>query len=238
MQHVPPSVSKTAFNCPHCAAFANQTWYLLHADNLPPSGTEGLLTRADLVVQKHPCFVGSDRVRSHLLQLVNVSVSECFNCKRLSVWIKSRLAYPGLGVAGPANPDLSEDIRRDYDEASSILDQSPRGAAALLRLAIQKLCKELGQPGKNINDDIGEFVAAGLDPRIQKALDVVRVVGNNAVHPGQIDLRDDRETAETLFSLVNIIAEKMITVPKHINDVFNTLPQNARDAIARRDGKK
>src|SRR5688572_10249423 len=85
-----------------------------------------------------------------------------------------------------------------------------------LRLAIKKLCAELGETGKNINDDIASLEKKGLDKRVQQALDIVRVIGNDAVHPGQIDLRDDRDTATKLFGLVNLIAEKMITEPKHV----------------------
>ncbi|RWM82678.1 MAG: DUF4145 domain-containing protein [Mesorhizobium sp.] len=143
--------------------------------------------------------------------------------------------YPQRGEAPPANPDLPEEIRRDYEEASTILDLSPRGAAALVRLCIQKLCKELGQPGKNINDDIAALVKAGLDSRIQKALDAVRVIGNNAVHPGSIDLRDDRATAESLFRLLNLLAEKMISEPKHVDEVYAMLPDAAKAAIETRD---
>ncbi|GHE85918.1 hypothetical protein GCM10016455_01520 [Aliiroseovarius zhejiangensis] len=132
---------------------------------------------------------------------------------------------------------MPDEIRRDYDEASTILDLSARGAAALIRLGIQKLCKHLGQPGKNINDDIKALVAGGLDPRIQKALDVVRVVGNNAVHPGQIDLKDDRATAESLFRLLDLIVEKMISEPKHVEEVYAALPEDARKAIEKRNGK-
>ena len=40
--------------------------------------------------------------------------------------------------------DRMKDVREDYDEASTIIDLSPRGAAALLRLAIQKLCARVG----------------------------------------------------------------------------------------------
>jgi len=54
------------------------------------------------------------------------------------------------------------------------------------------------------------------------ALNVVRVTGNNAVHPGQIKLRDDRKTAETLFGLVNLICEKMITEPEHVTTVYES----------------
>ncbi|KAF0864720.1 DUF4145 domain-containing protein [Pseudomonas sp. LD120] len=132
---------------------------------------------------------------------------------------------------------MPKDIRLDYEEASSILDKSPRGAAALLRLAIQKLCKELGQPGKNINDDIKSLVAAGLSSMVQQALDTVRVIGNSAVHPGQIDLKDDRQTAESLFMLVNLIVEKMISEPKHVKAMFDSLPGNLIQGIKDRDKK-
>ena len=145
------------------------------------------------------------------------------------------MVHPQLGKAPPANPDLPDEIRRDYDEASSILDLSPRGAAALLRLALQKLCKKLGQPGDNLNADIRALVAKGLDPVIQQALDSVRVVGNNAVHPGQIDLRDDRTTAETLFGILNLIVERMISVPKHVEEFYKKLPEEEQKRIENRD---
>jgi len=126
----------------------------------------------------------------------------------------------------------------DYEEASTILDLSPRGAAALLRQAIQRLCVHLGEKGDNINADIAALVEKGLDVRVQQALDVVRVIGNNAVHPGQIDLRDDRATAEKLFGLVNLIAENRISQPKHVAEMFGALPEGARKAIERRDAPK
>ncbi|XEU28215.1 DUF4145 domain-containing protein [Tistrella mobilis] len=102
---------------------------------------------------------------------------------------------------------------------------------------MQKLCKELDQPGKNINEDIGALVRGGLDPRVQQALDIVRVVGNSAVHPGQIDLRDDRKTAETLFTLLNLIVDKTVSEPKHIAELYASLPESAIQAIEKRDGK-
>ena len=90
-------------------------------------------------------------------------------------------------------------------------------------------------PGKNLNNDIGALVSRGLDQQVQMALDAVRVIGNNAVHPGQMDLRDDRSTAETLFMLHNLIGEKMISQPKRVKEVYATLPEGARKAIEGRD---
>ena len=103
------------------------------------------------------------------------------------------MVYPIAATAPLPNPDLPADIKADYEEARGIASLSPRGAAALLRLAIQKLCKDLAESGENINADTKSLVNKGLSVQVQQALDVVRVTGSNAVHPGQIDLQDDPE---------------------------------------------
>lgn len=226
MKFVPPSISETAFNCPHCGALAKQYWHSVRADSLeeknpiPVVFTEGtdfnqkfkdikndaaranVIEWAEELASGRPIYKSGEGGSHFFYNIYNLFISRCFNCDGLSIWIHNKLVYPTKGEAPPANPDMSPNIRRDYEEASAILDHSPRGAAALLRLSIQKLCIELGQPGKNINDDIKALVEAGLSQRVQMALDALRVIGNNAVHPGQIDLWDDRATAESLFRLL------------------------------------
>ena len=165
----------------------------------------------------------------------DVWVAQCRRCSKFSVWALEALVFPRTSVAPAPNADLSEDVGRDYQEAADILEVSPRGSAALLRVALQKMCRELGESGDNLNDDIARLVKRGLPARAQQALDVVRVVGNNAVHPGQIDLRDDRDTALALFGLVNLVADVMITQPRDIEQLYGSLPQSTRDAIERRD---
>lgn len=119
-----------------------------------------------------------------------------------------------------------------------MLELSPRSSAALLRLCIQKLMIELKQKGRDLNEDIGALVSQGLDARVQKALDVLRVIGNNAVHPGQIDLKDDKETAISLFQLLNAIVERCITVNKKIEVVRGFATHlTERDKKARRSVK-
>lgn len=109
---------------------------------------------------------------------------------------------------------------------------------APLRLAIQKLMVHLKQDGKDLNENIRNLVAAGLDKKIQKALDLVRVIGNSAVHPGVIDLKDDRPIATKLFGLVNVIIETTIAREKHINELFETtIPDAAKGQIKKRDAK-
>lgn len=208
MSHNPPTFDATAFTCPHCGVLAQQSW-----NQLEPS-------------------------HSHRVEAVDVSIATCQSCHRFTLWLKEELIYPDASPAPVPNEDLPDDIRRDYLEAASIVNRSPRGAAALLRLCVQKLGKELGGSGDNINEDIAALVRKGLDVRVQQALDIVRVVGNNAVHPGSLDLRDDVQTALNLFRLVNAITEAMISQPKHVAALFEALPAKSKEAIAKRDQPK
>ena len=145
------------------------------------------------------------------------------------------MVYPLTGNVEMANPDLPADILKVYNEAKDIVNISPRGSAALLRLALQKLCNDLGEKGKNINDDIASLVKRGLPVQLQQALDSVRVIGNHAVHPGVIDLEDKPETALALFSFINIICDYFITQPKKIAEVYGNLPVKDKVNIAKRD---
>ena len=247
MKQALPSIRETAFDCPHCRAFAQQSWSSLGANTfyinrrIPVDPDKYTLENAESnplvssnILSGYPTL---NPTNYHLESLIlyNTFISSCFNCKKVSIWLCDNLIYPQSNDAPPANTDLPDDIREDYDEASNILNLSPRGAAALLRLVIQKLCKELGQKGENINDDIAALVSEGLNQHIQRALDTVRVIGNNAVHPGQIDLRDDREIALSLFAFVNLIVDKMISEPKRIEEAYKGLPERAREAIEKRD---
>jgi hypothetical protein len=50
-----------------------------------------------------------------------------------------------------------------------------------------------------------------------------------------MDLKDDVETANKLFGLVNLIAQAMITQPKETKQLYETLPEHKRKAIEDRD---
>ena len=148
------------------------------------------------------------------------------------------MIYPHILIVDPPNSDMSQDIQDLYNEASSILKSSPKGAAALLRLALQKLLIQLGEKGNKINDDIANLVKKGLNVKIQQALDYIRVVGNEAVHPGTISLEDNQNIAKSLFKCINIIAKEMLTEPREVNEIYNEIiPQSKRKAIAVRDKK-
>ena len=139
-------------------------------------------------------------------------------------------------MAEEANSDMPEAVKQLYNEAGLIYNKSPRAACALLRLAIDKLCNELGEIDKDINKNIGALVKKGVPQSVQQALDIVRVVGNKAVHPGQIAFDvDDKGTAIALMKLVNMITERMISEPKTINSMFEQLPDSVKNSIEKRE---
>ncbi|WP_243318079.1 DUF4145 domain-containing protein [Geothrix paludis] len=206
--YTPPTYLLDGFNCPFCHAFSTQHW------------------------GKPYLVAGQNQYGPSDLYWM----CRCNRCGKWSFWVEGELKFPQANLAPTPNVDLPEEIAADFEEARAILQNSPRGASALLRLCIQKLCVHLKQPGKNINDDIATLVQLGLPIKIQQALDIVRVVGNNAVHPGQLDLKDDVTTATQLFGLVNIITDALISQPKQIEAMYSSvIPEGQRNAIEKRD---
>jgi hypothetical protein len=212
MTYIKPSVFAKSFTCPHsnCGAIAKQDWQQrLWANNHAYPDSD-----------KNPLRIGT-----------------CQHCGQSTVWVFDKMWYPDVSTSPRPNREMPPDILKLYQEAASISGKSPRGAAALLRLAIQKLCIHLGEPGKDINIDIGSLVKKGLPELVQQSLDIVRVTGNEAVHPGQVDT-DDAEVVEHLFNLVNIIVENRIAEPKKISGLYQALPANKLKGIADRDKVK
>ena len=205
---IPPALNVKNFHCPHCKVLALQRWFDAYRDNVDGSG-----------------FSFIPNLRNAL----------CDNCQKYSIWMDGKMIFPESSSVQEPNEDLDKDIKKDYLEAANILEKSPRGAAALLRLALQKLCVQLGERGENLNDDIASLVEKGLSVRIQQALDILRVIGNNSVHPGKIDVGDNKEIAAALFELINHIAETLLSEPKRVEQIYNSLPEEARQQIEERD---
>lgn len=259
MNKTPPSVKEQAFCCPHCDAYTTQYWYDVLCDSkkdnaipfFPDDELRKLIEEDKDMPQedkdKHLdwcnkmdfglIFFQESKMAYPDFSAENIHFSKCYHCKKVAVWIHGNLVFPAEKIGVIPNQDLPEDIIRDFEEARSIILHSPRGAAALLRLCVQKLRIFLGEKGKNIDDDIASLVAKGLNPLVQKSLDIVRVVGNEAVHPGVIDLNDDRDVAYQLLTLINSISEQMITHPNNVQKMYEKLPESKRAAIEKRDSK-
>ena len=209
--YVAPNKGGKSFTCPHC-----------HTLSLMQYGEQHF--KEDW----HKEYMGG----SFLNQLC---IARCENCGKKIIWIDDEYVYPDI-VAEEANSDMPESVKQLYNEAGLIYNKSPRAACALLRLAIDKLCNELGEADRDINKNISALVKKGLPTSVQQALDVVRVIGNKAVHPGVISFDvDDKNTAIMLLRLLNIITVRMITEPKEIESLYQGLPDSVKEAIIKRD---
>lgn len=238
-----PLYLKQKFICPHCQTLAVQKWatqrlilqswhdslrnlFLDYRKTLSNSYDEEIIEvflRFIKNTEKFECY-------PH-----NVAITTCESCQNFTIWVQSKMIYPKSTYISTPNQDMPDSVKNLYIEAMTIVQDSPKGSSALLRLAVQKLMIELGESGKDINKDIQSLVAKGLKVEVQKALDICRVVGNNAVHPGKIQIDDTPEIAEILFKMLNFIVDEMITKPKEIDSWYSQLPQRALEAINKRD---
>ncbi len=120
--YVPPKRKKNAFNCPYCQAYAKQDW-------------QGAIRN----------------IGSSYSTIDPYAFSFCACCTKASVWHLDKLIFPPALTAPLPNPDMPDAIKLIFEEARQILGASPRGAAALLRLCIEMLCKEISEnKGKNL----------------------------------------------------------------------------------------
>lgn len=243
-----PSYKSDKFECPHCIVIAQQHWF----DAASAAKHTSFIIRhtflnyrtniLDYQQKTIQSFIESSRNSIEAEVKANVpasfSIATCTACGEITFWIDKSLIFPRKTSLPLPNIDMGEDIKSLYLEAATIFIDSPKGATALLRLALQKLLKQLGESGENINNDIKMLVSKGLSPKIQQALDILRVVGNNAVHPGQIDIDDNSEIALKLFHILNFIADEMITKPKELEKLYgDIIPEITKEHIKHRDGK-
>lgn len=254
-----PKLGHSSFSCPRCGTLAHQTWYKLRAekyqkDFLPhvpdesafidyenisdPSVRVSIKSWATRMLSGDIFFDSQSR-DPYSIEVNNLNLSICYSCNEPTVWVADKILFPKYEMLFEPNEDMPEAIAADFREANNILRDSPRGAAALLRLCIQNLMIHLGESGDKINNDIKSLVGKGLDLRIQRSLDLVRVIGNNAVHPGEINWKDNPEVATKLFGLVNYIVEDRISRPKEIDKLYDeNLTDDQKTGIENRDKTK
>ena len=149
---------------------------------------------------------------------IHISKCEFSECRRECVWVNGEMLFPDVNEYPPANDDMPDDIKKIYDEAGIIANESSRAAAALLRLVLQELCKTLGCEGDNLRKQIERLAESKkVSPDVIQAADIVRLVGNDALHPdrvGDVDIENAPDLVADLFEFVNWVAKEGISDPK------------------------
>lgn len=106
---------------------------------------------------------------------------------------------------------IPEQIRQDYEEASMIIESSPKAAATLLRRCLQGMIHDYWEiVEKNLNAEI-TALKDKVSPAQWKAIDALRKVGNIGAHMEKdvnliIDIEADE--AKKLLKLIELLFEK------------------------------
>lgn len=224
----PPREGINAFTCPNCNAYTQQSWFALFS------------TPTDQLNNYNP------------LPVNNFMLVECFVCRNKSVWMKDmvqsaqfpmtewKIVWPEPVPQEYTPVDgMPEAVLGIYEEASSIAHLSPSAAAALLRKALEVLLRlTLDDDKIKPNDAIAKLFQNGLIGDKEKMIaDIVRISGNSAIHPGQINSMDSQEILPSLFDFINILTDKLIIEPQRLNELYESLPTGQREAIERRDAQ-
>ena len=138
-----------------------------------------------------------------------ISVAQCIDCKKFSVWIEQKMVYPSIRGIVP-HEDMPEHARKLFNEAQDVIGKSPRSACALLRLCLEQLVDYLGGSGKNLRERIESL---NLPPDLNEIFKACRIVGNQAVHPGIIEFNEPegKELAFILSGFINLIVSFLIS---------------------------
>ncbi|MCL7931273.1 hypothetical protein [Halomonas llamarensis] len=122
MKYYPPKFQAKAFTCPLCNVYSKMSWY-------------------------------EWRVRFEGTQIERAI---CQHCGESSYWfgtdqsdLSGKLLSPLVSGVPLPLPDMPDEVKTDYLEARGVLPHSSKAAAALFRLALQRLCIYLGKKPKN-----------------------------------------------------------------------------------------
>ena len=229
-----PKFNTTPFTCPHCQAISQMIFII------PSEAKQNIYINSQGIKQeivKQMYGRVTENIENRIYNINNIadiyerfsnSFAICQNCQKISIWVDEKMVYPKPRLTPLPNKDLPDEIKADYEEASLIVQDSPRGACALLRLALQKLMIHL-EEDKNLDKAIKSLIDKKIiNEDLQKALDSVRVIGNSAVHPNELDIRDNKEIAIALFKIINYISEKMLTDKNKVNEIYDILPETTK----------
>lgn len=221
-----PYFQSTAFICPHCGKNEHQTWdwpKLIHKikgtweyHNLRYSDCQWCKWRMVWLESYTPITLSKDKKENRIIFPINYNR-------------KSKIKFLN---------DTPEIIIDDLKEAASIIDLSPRWSCALLRLALQKFLDEIifkinWNKKKTVDESINFLLNEKiLSQDIINIMHTLRIVWNEAVHPWQMDLKDDKETALKMFDFFNYLIKTIISDNKDKIKIFDMLPENKKkDAI-------
>lgn len=219
-----PKYNETAFNCPHCKAYTQQKWYQVTTKTYPANNYSG--------EEEHSSYEIEENYRVKGFQ--GLAFSDCELCKKKSIWLERKMIYPVENIIENPKELMPEDVKKLYEEARSVFPFSSRASAALLRLALEILLPQLGAEKSSLNKMILQLVSEKKAiGRVRDAMDYLRLMGNEAVHPGVIDhgSEDDEYVSLALFKILNYIVSETLESDAMVDEVYSLLPEVIQEKI-------
>lgn len=136
---------------------------------------------------------------------------------------------------------IPQQIRDDYEEASQIIDKSPKAAATLLRRCLQGMIRDFwGVSGKRLIDEI-YAIKDKVTPSQWKAIDGLRDIGNIGAHMEKdvnliVDVSSDEATK--LLKLIELLLEKWYISRHEEEELYNSIVTMADEKAEERKGSK
>ena len=202
-----PCFEAESMFCPHCHVLTTMEWMKIHCE----------------ITDDHP---------------VSFFSASCFACKQSSIWTKAfcseKMIYPSTSNAPNAAIDMPFDVYPLYEEARLVYTHSPRAAAALLRVCLEKLCNHIAGTENTIASNLKRLanLPNPLPPRLLQMAQFIRVIGNEAAHPGVIDFEENSDTVNALFEFINLLVENQITFPQKVDSLFQSQPDSIQKKIS------
>lgn len=180
---------------------------------------------SDTHIIRHPAFEYSDGEHARIVvgdipsSTIAIEFYRCPKCNKYSIFAKEYGSYTkGLNI--PLIPNshakqfpeyIPEAIRKDYEEAYSIVNLSPKASATLSRRCLQGMIRDFyGITKSRLIDEINALQT--IIPATQwKAIDALRSIGNIGAHMEKdidtiIDV--DPDEAEKLLLLIELLIDK------------------------------
>ncbi len=145
------------------------------------------------------------------------------------------VAYPRDGQR-PVPTEVPTNIAMDFEQASVVLDLSPKASAALSRRCLQNMLSMQGYEGKNLAKQI-DAVLSEADPRkslptgLLDTVDAIRNFGNFSAHP----IND--VTSLQVLDVEPEEAEWCLEILERLFDHYYVMPAYAKAKKAALDAK-
>ena len=180
-------------------------------------------------------IVGANKLSDDIEKNFEITQYDCPECKNSNLYIEYKgfspggagfitlyksLIYPPIKRGQQLPVEVPQNFRKEFSEASQVLDISPKASAALARRLLEAILVENGAPkAKPLQKQIEHAIDKGEIPSpVAKELDYIRQIGKFAAHPksdvssGEIIDVEPGEALATL-SIIDLLCDYYYVMP-------------------------